>query len=107
MLHATLLWTISDFSAYADLSSWTTKENFACPCCYKETQCRSIMHKGSFMCHRLWLPQNHRRRKDGNAFDNTVEKRQAPTPLSGDEVLEHFKSFDQCCFGKGVKRKKW
>ena len=36
-MHATLLWTISDFPAYANLSGWSTKGRFACPCCNKET----------------------------------------------------------------------
>ncbi|KAK9088931.1 hypothetical protein Scep_028013 [Stephania cephalantha] len=31
-LHAALLWTISDFPAYAYLSGWSTKGKFACPC---------------------------------------------------------------------------
>ena len=36
-LHAPLLWTINDFLAYANLSGWSTKGKFACPCCNKNT----------------------------------------------------------------------
>ena len=32
-MYATLLWTINDFPAYANLSGWSTKGEFACPCC--------------------------------------------------------------------------
>lgn len=35
LLHAALLWTISDFSAYTMLSGWSTKGEFACPYCNK------------------------------------------------------------------------
>ena len=35
-LHAALLWTINDFSAYANLLSWRKKEEFACPYCNQE-----------------------------------------------------------------------
>ncbi|XP_060181912.1 uncharacterized protein LOC132611513 isoform X1 [Lycium barbarum] len=36
-LHASLLWTINDFPAYANLSGWSTKGKLACPCCNKGT----------------------------------------------------------------------
>ncbi|XP_016512128.2 uncharacterized protein LOC107829176 [Nicotiana tabacum] len=36
-LHASLLWTINDFPAYANLSGRSTKGKLACPCCNKET----------------------------------------------------------------------
>lgn len=36
-MHATLLWTINDFPAYANLSGWSTKGEMACPSCNKDT----------------------------------------------------------------------
>ena len=36
-LHAALLWTISDFPAYANLSGWSTKGKLACPVCCGDT----------------------------------------------------------------------
>ncbi|WMV09273.1 hypothetical protein MTR67_002658 [Solanum verrucosum] len=36
-LHASLLWTINDFSAYGNLSGWSTKGKLACPCCKEDT----------------------------------------------------------------------
>ncbi|KAH1092213.1 hypothetical protein J1N35_019470 [Gossypium stocksii] len=36
-LRAALLWTINDFSAYANLFGWSTKERYACPCCAAQT----------------------------------------------------------------------
>ena len=32
-LRACLLWTVSDFPAYDNLASWSTKGKYACPCC--------------------------------------------------------------------------
>ena len=35
-MRAAILWTINDFSAYANLSSWSTKGKFSCPDCNKD-----------------------------------------------------------------------
>ena len=37
MMHAAVLWTISYFPAYADLSGWSTKGKWDCPSCNKYT----------------------------------------------------------------------
>ena len=34
-MRASILWTINDFPAYANLSGWSTKGKFACPICNK------------------------------------------------------------------------
>ena len=34
IMRVALLWTISDFPAYAMLSGWSTKGDFACPFCF-------------------------------------------------------------------------
>ncbi|GJT68551.1 hypothetical protein Tco_1020031 [Tanacetum coccineum] len=36
-LRASLLWTVNDFPAYANLSGWSTKGRVACPICTKST----------------------------------------------------------------------
>ena len=33
---ATILWTINDFPAYANIYGWSTKGQFACPICNKD-----------------------------------------------------------------------
>lgn len=105
-LHAAIMWTISDFPAYGDLSGWTTKGHFACPCCHKETRRTSLVNKGGYLAHRRWLPLNHRWRKDVGLFNNKKEKGRAPLPLSGDEVLEHLSRFSPEKFGKASKKRK-
>ncbi|XP_021750930.1 uncharacterized protein LOC110716606 isoform X1 [Chenopodium quinoa] len=106
-MYAMVLWTISDFPAYADLSGWCTKGHYACPSCQKETKRTSLMSKGCYMCHRRWLPINHKWRKYAKSFDNKKERGHAPVPLTGDEILSCFNRFEQAAFGKvtGQKRK--
>jgi len=41
-LYALILWTINDFSAYENLSGWSTKGKFACPCCNEDTWSLSL-----------------------------------------------------------------
>ncbi|KAG8481745.1 hypothetical protein CXB51_026629 [Gossypium anomalum] len=55
-LRAALLWTINDFPAYANLSGWSTKGRYACPCCAAQT-CSKWLYNGkkfSYMGHRRW-----------------------------------------------------
>ena len=51
LIHAATLWTISDFPAYANLSGWSTKGQFACPSCNKETCSHRLKHGRTF-CYR-------------------------------------------------------
>jgi len=39
-------------------------------------------------------------------FNNEVESREALVPLSGEQVLEHFATFDQLRFGKEAGKKR-
>ncbi|XP_047342834.1 uncharacterized protein LOC124946317 [Impatiens glandulifera] len=57
-MHAALLWTINDFPAYANLSGWSTKGKFACPCCNIGTASMRLTNyqKECYMCHRRFLP---------------------------------------------------
>ena len=36
-MHAAVLWTINDFSAYGNLFGWSTKGYMACPVCNHQT----------------------------------------------------------------------
>ncbi|KAI9191247.1 hypothetical protein LWI28_005831 [Acer negundo] len=59
-MHAALLWTISDFSAYANLSRWSTKGRFACLYCNKKTHHHRLKHwsKYCYMEHHRFLGDN-------------------------------------------------
>ncbi|XP_049387467.1 uncharacterized protein LOC125851762 [Solanum stenotomum] len=102
----TLLWTISDFPAYAMLSGWSTKGRKACPTCNHGTCSQYLKHsrKMCYMGHRALLPPDHPFRRDKKSFDGKEDHRSAPTPLSGTEVLEELREFNNV-FGKGQKRK--
>jgi len=41
-LHVSILWTINDFLAYENLSGWSTKGKFDCPCYNKDTWSLSL-----------------------------------------------------------------
>ncbi|XP_077250153.1 uncharacterized protein LOC143889727 isoform X1 [Tasmannia lanceolata] len=100
-MHAALLWTISDFPAYANLSGWSTKGKLACPSCSKDTCSLRLKHgrKFCYMGHRRFLEENHKFRFEKFAFDGTVEKRSAPIPLSGTQVFHQLQSINTT-FGK-------
>jgi hypothetical protein len=87
-LRAMLLWTINDFPAYANLSSWSTKGAKACPCCNKNTKSSWLTYgrKYCYMYHRRFLPRNHRFRKYRVSFVDTRELGQVPIRSSGTEV---------------------
>ncbi|XP_040374691.1 uncharacterized protein LOC121052850 [Rosa chinensis] len=93
-LHASLLWTINDFPAYANLSGWSTKGQYACPCCNSEIDSCWLSNgkKHSYGGHRRWLPNGHRFRKDGKNFNAKLEFRAKPNPLSGVDLLRQIES---------------
>ncbi|PHU03277.1 hypothetical protein BC332_28528 [Capsicum chinense] len=42
-MHVAVLWTINDFSAYGNLSRWSTKGYMACPTCNKDASSKRII----------------------------------------------------------------
>ncbi|KAD7477470.1 hypothetical protein E3N88_00606 [Mikania micrantha] len=94
MMKAILLWTVSDFPAYAMLSGWSTHGNLACPYCMGDTQAFRLHVGGkpsSFDCHRRFLPSSHPFRSDKNGFrDNkSVPSSLGPPPkLTGQDLYK-------------------
>ncbi|XP_071729888.1 uncharacterized protein [Rutidosis leptorrhynchoides] len=103
-LHNGLIWTVTDFPPYANLSGWSTKGKLAFPSCLKLT--RSIRlsnsHKDIFMAHHRWLELLHAFRMDKDSFDGTEEHEGRPRCLTGEQVLAKLKGFE-IKFGKLVK----
>ncbi|XP_077239829.1 uncharacterized protein LOC143880743 [Tasmannia lanceolata] len=91
-MHTALLWTISDFPAYANLSGWSTKGKLACPSCGKDTCSRWLNYgrKQCYMGHRRFLPAKHKFRFDMMSFDGTEEKRAAPRSMTGRQALDQL-----------------
>ncbi|KAG8497137.1 hypothetical protein CXB51_008384 [Gossypium anomalum] len=95
-LRAALLWTINDFPAYANLSGWSTKGHYACPCCAAQT-CSKWLYNGkkfSYMGHCRWLDENHKFRFQRTLFDGTEEYRGAPKQTVGSEILFMLKDIN-------------
>ncbi|XP_010327667.1 uncharacterized protein [Solanum lycopersicum] len=107
LMHAALLWTISDFPALAMLSGWSTKGRWACPTCNHNT-CSQYLKHSRKMCysgHRTFLPPDHPFRRDKRSFNGKEEHKVAPTPLSGAQILEELREFNNV-FGKNKKKRK-
>ncbi|KAG8480732.1 hypothetical protein CXB51_025390 [Gossypium anomalum] len=95
-LLAALLCTINDFPAYANLSGWSTKGHYACPCCAAQT-CSKWLYNGkkfSYMGHRRWLDENHKFRFQRTLFDGTEEYRGAPEQTVGSKILFMLKDIN-------------
>ena len=99
---AAILWTINDFPAYANLSGWSTKGNFACPIGNKD--CSSFrlqnVRKRCYMGHRRFLPIDHIFRRDKKSFDGKEEHRAAHKQLSKEDVLHQLYGMEHITLGK-------
>ncbi|XP_071714751.1 uncharacterized protein [Rutidosis leptorrhynchoides] len=103
-MRAGLVWTISDFTAYSNLSGWRTKGKLACPSCHTRTRLIWLRRnrKFVFMVHRRWMSKRHAYRKDKYSFDGTKELEMKPTCLTGSDVLNELHGLE-FKFGKEVK----
>jgi len=105
-LRAVVLWTITDFLGLGYVSGCVTAGLAPCPDCHSYI-CSHRLGKGSKTCymgHRRFLDENHPFRFDIDKFGLT-KFRQAPTPLSREEVLECTKDI-VTVFGKDPSDKK-
>jgi hypothetical protein len=102
-----VLWTITDFLGLGYASGCVTASEAACPDCHSYT-CSYRLGNGSKTCymgHRRFLNENHPFRFNVDKF-GSIEFRQTPTPLSGEEVLECTKDIVTVFFGKDHLEKK-
>ena len=74
-LHTTLMWTVNDFPAYADVSSQSTKGRFACPCYALETDSQYLKngHKFCYLGHRRWLDIDHKFQEEDTLFHGSSD----------------------------------
>lgn len=88
-MHAAILWTINDFPAYKNISSWNTVGALACPSCHHDTRSAYLKNGGKycFMGHRRFLPIKHRWRLQARLFDGKKETGSSPKQLSGDDAF--------------------
>jgi len=77
------------------LSGWSTKGKFACPYCHRHTDYLWLKFgsKHCYMGHRRFLPLKHKWRRNKVSFNNKAETREAPVPLSGEQVKQYYESF--------------
>ena len=91
-MRASLMWTISDFPAYAMLSGWSTKGKFVCPCCNYGTNSCYLKHsrKMFYMDHRVFLPMDHPWRANKRSFNRKTKFGPPSHLLKGTDVLPRF-----------------
>ncbi|KAG8493196.1 hypothetical protein CXB51_010618 [Gossypium anomalum] len=95
-LRVSLLWTINDFPAYANLFGWSTKGRYACPYCVVKT-CSKWLYNGkkfSYTGHRRWLDGNHKFRFQRSLFDGNEEFKEAPKQTIGFVILFMLKDIN-------------
>ncbi|GKA97662.1 hypothetical protein Tco_0825556 [Tanacetum coccineum] len=92
-LRASLLWTVNNFSAYANLSGWSTKRRMTCPTCANSTRSIWLKHgkKFCYMGHRRWLEENHPYRFQKDRFDGSIEVDGPPAIMSGSDILKQLR----------------
>ena len=101
-LRAALMWTVHDFPAYADVSSWSTKGKPACPCCASETDSRYLKHghKFRYMGHRRWLDSDHEFQDEDTLFNGSTDMRVASVAPVASDILMETESLVGRCLGK-------
>lgn len=106
-LRAILLWTINDLPAYGNMSGCVVKGYNGCPVCGKDTHGLYLRHsrKVVYLGHRRFLNRHHPFRKAKKAFNGSQELGDAPTCLSGTEVLQKVTRIGYV-YGKCSKKKK-
>ncbi|GJW51079.1 uncharacterized protein Tco_0092430 [Tanacetum coccineum] len=94
-MKATLLWTVSDFPAYAMLSGWSTHGKLACPYCMGNVDSFQLHNGGKpcwFDCHRRFLPARHPYRRDRKGFLAQKSVFAGPPPhLTGTEIWQQIR----------------
>ncbi|GJT22178.1 uncharacterized protein Tco_0892115 [Tanacetum coccineum] len=108
-MKATLLWTVSDFPAYAMLSGWSTHGKLACPYCMGNVDSFQLHNGGKpcwFDCHRRFLPARHPYRHDRKGFLAQKSVFAGPPPhLTGTEIWQQIRHLPTVYEGEPYKPK--
>ena len=95
MMRAALMWTVSDFPAYAMLSGWSTAGKLACPYCGNDSDAFYLANGCKiswFDNHRKFLLPNHPFRSNKHRFlKNKVVLAPPPLNRSGEDILQEIK----------------
>ena len=104
-MHALLFCTINDFPGYGNLSNYSVKGHSDCPICEENTTYHQLKHgrKISYIGHRRFLKRNHPYRRLKKAFNGSHEEKNAPPPLTGEEVYNRVCNVN-VTFGKTQKK---
>ena len=100
-LRVALMWIVHE---YVDVSGWSTKGKFACPCCASETDSQYLKHghKFCYMGHRRWLDNDREFQEEDTLFDGSTDMRVACVPPIALNILVETESLVGCCLGRNV-----
>jgi len=105
LMKVAILWIVSDCPAYGMLSSWMTAGSLACPYCMEHTKAFRLACRNKqswFDCHRQFLPNDHRFRRNKSAFYQNREDHSEPPPmLTGEQVWSRMSSLPRAADHKG------
>src|SRR4051812_15591242 len=91
------------------LSGWGTHRRLSCPVCMDHTKAIQLKYsrKPSFFdCHRRFLPQDHRFRRNKKAFRNRhVEASPPPPILTGDQICDRVRHFKRIVDNPSIEDK--
>ena len=103
-MHASLIWTVSDYPAYEMLCGWGTHGRLGCYYCQGATKAFRLVHGGKaswFDCHRCFLPLGHPFRRDKKNFIKGRAEYGGPPPnRTGEEILEEVSQLDEIVWGR-------
>nr|GEW08495.1 hypothetical protein [Tanacetum cinerariifolium] len=108
-MKATLLWTVSDFPAYAMLLGWSTHGKLACPYCMSNVDSFQLHNGGKpcwFDCHQRFLPARHPYRRDIKGFFPQKSVFAGPPPqLTGIEIWQQIRHLPSVYEGEPYRPK--
>ncbi|CAM8981847.1 unnamed protein product [Rhodiola kirilowii] len=87
MMKATVMWIISDFLGLGMLCGLKSKGYKACLLCLDEIDATHLCGRMLYQGHSRWLPSTHPWRNAAQKFNGAVEHRDAPSSLSGSQIL--------------------
>ena len=94
MMRAALIWTVSDFPAYAMLSDWNTAGKLACPYCGNDSDAFYLANGWKiswFDNHIKFLLPNHPFRRNKQRFlKNKIVLAPPPLNRSGEDILQEI-----------------
>ena len=104
-MHATLLWTIHDYSRFGNVSGWRTKSYHSYYTCNNEPYSKALVSKIRFINHRAYLPMEYCWRHS-QLHNGLSEKQKRSLELQVGKIQEQLDRMPNIILGKHPNNKK-